>query len=141
MTSLYQTAQEPRPVPTPGTALKYFDVVVVALAAIPALALGAPVLGYVLGGGMWIVQRVIQANDSRLWSRFSEPRQLLAARLWEAFGRIWLLAIAIIVAGVAGGRADGLTAAVVVFGAYSIAFAIRLFTGPSTPPMTRGPRR
>jgi hypothetical protein len=125
-------------VPTSASVLKYLDVVVVVLAAIPALVLGAPVFGYALGGGMWIVQRVIQANDTRLWSRFSEPRQILAARLWEAFGRIWLLAIAIIVAGVVGGRPDGLTAAIVVFGAYSIAFAIRLTAGRPTPPAARG---
>jgi hypothetical protein len=125
-------------VPTPGSLLKYLDVVVVVVATAPALALGAPVLGYLLGGGMWILQRVIQANDQALFSRFSEPRQILAARLWEAFGRIWLLAIAIILAGVVGGRADGLTAAIVVFAAYSIAFAIRLTAGRPAPPAARG---
>ena len=42
-----------------------------------------------------------------------------AVRLFESFGRIWLLAGAIIIAGVAGGRKDGLTAAIVIVGAYS----------------------
>lgn len=125
--------------PTPGSLLKYLDAVVVALAAAPALALGAPVLGYALGGGMWILQRVIQANDQILFSRFSELRQVLAARLFEAFGRVWLLAIAIIVAGVAGSRADGLTAAVVIFGAYTIAFTIRLLSGPPSLPRRPAP--
>ncbi len=49
--------------------------------------------------------------------------------LFEAFGRIWLLAGAIVLAGVVGGRADGLTAALVIFGAYSIAFAMRVVEG------------
>ena len=40
------------------------------------------------------------------------------------------MAGAIVLAGVVGGRADGLTAAVVLFGAYSIAFMIRILSGP-----------
>ena len=110
--------------------LRYLDVVVVVLAAAPALILGAPVFGYVIGAGAWILQRAIQANDHLLFARLTEPRQQLGARLFEAFGRIWLLAIAIVIAGVAGYRADGLTAALLIFGAYSIAFAIRVISGP-----------
>ena len=59
------------------------------------------------------------------------PTQL-GLNLFEAFGRIWLLAGAIILAGVAGGRADGLTAALVIFAAYSVAFAIRVLSGKPT---------
>lgn len=114
----------------PMSLLRYLDVVVVVLVAIPAIALGAPAFGYAIGGGAWILQRVIQANDHRLYGGLSKPHLQVGARLFEAFGRIWLLAGAIVIAGVAGGRADGLTAALVVFGAYSIAFAIRLMSGP-----------
>jgi hypothetical protein len=113
--------------------LRYLDVAAVIVIAIPALALGAPVFGYVLGGGAWIVQRIVQVNDRNLTAKLTEPRQQLAANLFEAFGRIWLLAIAIIVAGVAGHRSDGLTAALVIFGAYSIAFVIRVLSGPPQP--------
>jgi hypothetical protein len=116
--------------------LRYMDVVLVALAAIPALALGAPVLGYAGGGGAWIVQRIIAAQDSR-WIKANEPRKQLAFNLLEAFGRIWLLAGAIVAAGLAGGRADGLTAALVIFGAYSVAFLIRVLSGPPRRPGAR----
>jgi hypothetical protein len=112
--------------------LRYLDVVVVVLAAIPALALGAPVLGYVVGGGAWILQRLIQANRHRWVAQLTESGSVRRAgvNLFESFGRIWLLAAAIIVAALAGSRADGLTAAVVIFAAYSIAFVIRLVSGP-----------
>ena len=63
-------------------------------------------------------------------TRLTEPRAQLGANLFEAFGRIWLLAGAIVLAGVAGGRPDGLTAALVIFGAYSLAFVVRVFSGP-----------
>jgi hypothetical protein len=106
------------------------DVVLVAIATPLALALGAPVLGYCIGAGGWVIQRAIAQVDRRWIRAAAEPRTQLALALFEAFGRIWLLAGAIVVAGVAGGRADGLTAAVTVFGAYSVAFAIRVLSGP-----------
>jgi hypothetical protein len=110
--------------------LRYVDVVVVIVAAAPALILGAPTLGYVIGAITWIVQRVLQSFDVRFTGKLREPRAQLGASLFESFGRIWLLAIGIIVAGVAGSRPDGLTAAIVIFIAYSIAFALRVVTGP-----------
>jgi hypothetical protein len=121
-----EVAQHPRPM----TFLRYLDVVVVAVAAAPALALGAPALGFALGAGGWILQRLVQIGDRAFVTRFTEPRAQLTANLFEAFGRIWLLAAAIIIAGVAGKRSDGLTAALVIFGAYSVAFVIRVVSGP-----------
>jgi hypothetical protein len=109
--------------------LRYLDVVVVVIAAVPALALGAPVFGYLMGAGGWIVQRALQANEYRLTARIADPTRAVGARLFGAFGRVWLLAGAIIIAGVVGHRADGLTAALTIFGAYSIAFVIRLISG------------
>jgi hypothetical protein len=122
----------------PVIALTYLDVVVVAVAAPVAIALGAPVFGCVLGAGAWIVQRIVHWLDRRWTAKLREPRAQLGANLAEAFGRIWLLAGAIIIAGVAGHRADGLAAALMIFGAYSIAFVIRVLSGP---PKQSGPPR
>jgi len=110
--------------------VRYLDVALVLLAAIPALALGAPALGYAIGAGAWVAQRIIAHADRRWISNSAEPRTQLGLNLFEAFGRIWLLAAAIVVAGVVGGRADGLTAALVIFAAYSVAFAVKVITGP-----------
>jgi hypothetical protein len=113
---------------------RYLDVVLVAVAAPLALALGAPTLGCLIGALAWIAQRVLAQADRRWIGKSREPRMQLGLNLAEAFGRIWLLAGAIIIAGVAGGRADGLTAGLVIFGAYSIAFAIRVISGPPERP-------
>lgn len=121
--------------------LRYFDVVLVVLVAAPALALGAPVLGYAIGAGVWIIQRIVAQLDRRWLGKAAAPRTQLGFNLFEAFGRIWLLAGAIVLAGVASGRADGLTAALVIFGAYSVAFVIRVFSGPPTPPASSQPQR
>ncbi|MGP0102966.1 MAG: hypothetical protein ACLPUT_15275 [Solirubrobacteraceae bacterium] len=114
--------------------LRYLDVVLVVLAAPVVLALGAPVLGYAVGAAVWVVQRALAQLDRRWVSRAAEPRTQLGLNLFEAFGRIWLLAGAIVAAGVIGGRADGLTAAVTIFGAYTVAFAIRVLSGPPASP-------
>ena len=108
--------------------LRYLDVVVVAIVAVPAIVLGAPALGYLVGAAGWVLQRIIAATDRR-WIRKLNGRTQLGVNLFEAFGRIWLLAAAIVIAGVVT-RADGLTAALVIFGAYSVAFVIRVISGP-----------
>jgi len=109
--------------------LRYLDVVLVVIAMGPAITFGAPVLGYAVGAGGWILQRWLAETDRRWIRRVTEPVKQLGASLFEAFGRIWLLAGVIVIAAVVGGRRDGLTAALVIFGAYSVAFAIKLITG------------
>jgi len=116
------------------TFFRYLDVVLVAIAVPVAIALGAPALGCSIGAVAWLAQRLLAQTDRRWIARAREPRTQLGLNLAEAFGRIWLLVGAIVVSGVVGGRADGLAAGLVVFGAYSVAFVIRLLSGaPSQP--------
>jgi hypothetical protein len=110
--------------------LQYLDVALVVIAVAPVLLLGAPVLGYAAGGGGWILQRVIAGADQRWTRRVTEPVKQLGVTLFEGFARIWLLAGVIVIAAIAGGRRDGLTAALVIFGAYSVSLAIKVITGP-----------
>ena len=114
----------------PFVLFRYLDVALVVIAIAPALALGAPVLGYAIGGGGWVLQRVVAAADRRWLGRVTEPLKQLGVNLFEGFARIWLLAGVIVIAAVAGGRRDGLTAALVIFGAYSVVLATKLITGP-----------
>jgi len=109
--------------------LRYLDVVLVVVVALPALVLGAPVVGYAIGAAGWILQRIVAATDRRLIDKVSEPRKQLGYNLAEAFARTWLMAGAIIIAGVIA-RQDGLTAGLVILGAYSVALLIRLGSGP-----------
>lgn len=114
------------------SALRYLDVPLVAIGAPVAIVLGAPALGCVIGAVAWLAQRALALLDRRWIRNSTEPRTQLGLNLFEAFGRIWLLAAAIVLAALLGGRADGLTAAVLIFCAYSVAFAIRVFSGPPT---------
>ncbi len=99
----------------------------------PAIALGASELGYYLGAGGWILQRLIAVLDKRWIDKSLDPVRRLAINLFEAFGRIWLLAGVIVLSAVIGERQDGLTAAVVILAAYSVAFVLRLSSGRRRP--------
>jgi hypothetical protein len=111
-----------------ASVLAYLDVVLVVLAAPVAIALGASALGYLIAAGAWVLQRVLQQFDRRLIaSRGADAR--FGLNLVDGFGRIWLLAGAIVLAAVIGGRSAGLTAALVIFCVYSIAFAMRVVEG------------
>ncbi|MGH9030390.1 MAG: hypothetical protein ACRDV4_12350, partial [Acidimicrobiales bacterium] len=83
--------------------LRYLDVALVVIAVAPALALGAPVLGFAAGAGGWVLQRVIAEFDRR-WTRKAgaTPLKQLGVNLFEGFARIWLLAGVIVIAAVAG---------------------------------------
>jgi hypothetical protein len=108
--------------------LAYLDVVLVVLAAPVAIAFGASLLGYLIAAGAWVLQRVLQQLDRR-WIAGRGADARFGLNLVDGFGRIWLLAGAIVLAAVIGGRRDGLAAALVIFCAYSIAFAMRLISG------------
>jgi len=116
-------------VPGLGAFLRQLDVLIVLVAAPVAIVLGAPVLGCAIGAVAWVAQRVLARFDRRLLERARERGAPFGVGLVEGFGRIWLLAGAIVIAALAGGRADGLAASLIVFGAYSIAFTLRLLEG------------
>ncbi len=123
-----------RPMSSPrALVLGALDVPLVVVAAVVAIAAGAPVLGSVIGAGVWLLNRVVAVVDRRWADGMRTPRQQVTITLFERFGRIWLLAAGIIVSGVAGGRSDGLTTALFVFGAYTFVFVIKLFSGPPEP--------
>jgi hypothetical protein len=109
--------------------VRNLDAALVLLAVPVALALGAPALGVAVGAGAWLVQRLIAERDKLLIARAKEPMTRLSLNFAEAFGRIWLLAGAIVAADLIGGRRDGLAAALLICAAYSVAFAMRLARG------------
>jgi len=91
-------------------------------------------LGVAIGAGGWIVQRVIGEADRRWTRKVETPLKQLGVTLFEGFARIWLLAGFILIAALVGGRRDGLTTSLVILGAYSVAFAVKVLSGP--PPRT-----
>ncbi len=104
-------------------ALTYLDIVLVVVVAVPALALGAPTLGYAVGAAAWIVQRLASVELDRRLAVVPDMRRRLGLGVASAMARVWVLAATIMIVGVTATRADGLTAALVIFGAFSLNFA------------------
>jgi hypothetical protein len=118
----------------PPLVVRYLDVVLVVIALPVAVGLGAPVLGCAMGTGGWLAQRVIGAFDQHWTRQVAEPTKRLGYTLFEGFARIWLLALVIVIAAVIGGHEDGLWASLFIFGAYTVAFLIKVLTGPRKKP-------
>lgn len=110
--------------------VRYLDIVLLAIGAAVTIPLGAPVIGYAIGAGTWLLQRVVQEVDKRWIAKVDTPVRRLGYTLFEAFGRIWLLAGGIILAIAVGDRAVALTAGLIILCAYTVAFVVRLASGP-----------
>jgi hypothetical protein len=131
------SAQGPEPGQRASTSVERYALALARSLDVVLVVVGAPALGCVVGAIAWLVQRVLAQLDRR-WIRSSvQPRTQLGLNLFEAFGRIWLLAGAIVIAAVIGGRRDGLAAAVLIFCAYSVAFATRVLCGPQDSPRNK----
>ena len=105
-----------------SVALLYVDVVLVALAVPIALAAGAPTVGVTAGAAAWIVLRIAQHAMDKQLVNVHELRRRLGLGVAFSMLRVWLLATVIMVCGLAVSRPDGLAAALVIFGAFSVNF-------------------
>jgi hypothetical protein len=113
------------------TVVRYVDVVLILMIAPIALIIGAPVLGYAVGTVAWTAQRIAGAAIERRALASENPRTAIGVTLFSSLGRVWLLALTILAVGLAGEKKDGLTAALVVFAAFTIYFGMSLITRPA----------
>jgi hypothetical protein len=110
----------------------FFDVLVIVVAAPILLLIGVPASGYAIGAGVWIAVRAISIPIERA-AAHADFNRGNAIKVGLMLGRLFALAIAVIIARNAGGKDAGITAlAVVVFG-----FTVSLFTSGFTRPRSR----
>lgn len=109
--------------------LRYLDVVLVLLAAPFVILLGLPVLGYVVGAGVWIAQRVLEALLDKLAAR-GDVRRSIGIKVASMIGRVWLIGIGVLAVGLGAEREDGFTAALVCLAAYTVHLATALILRP-----------
>ena len=109
--------------------VRYLDVVLLVLAAPFVVLLDLPLLGYVVGAGVWIVQRVLEASLDHA-ARHSEARRAIGLKVVSMIGRTWLVGIGILAVGLAAEREDGFTAAVLCLAAYTVHLATALILRP-----------
>jgi hypothetical protein len=107
------------------TALKFVDVGLV-LATAPFVALaGLPFTGYAFGAAAWVITRFgAEWLDRR--SAAGDVRQRVGTHVAGMMARVWIVVCAVVAARVAGGRDDGVMAAVLVLAAFTVYFAVSL---------------
>ena len=118
------------PTTDPLAFVRYLDVVVVVLAAPFVVLTGLPVLGYVVGAVVWIVQRVASAQLEGVLRRQSDIRRAVGLGLGASLARAWFVGLSILAVGLIGARADGAMAAILVLAAFTVYFVTSLVIRP-----------
>jgi len=116
----------------PATLLAYLDVVLLVVAAPIMLLIGVPAVGYLAGAGAWIALRAVGVAIDRVVPSLRDPRSEITLRLAYLLGRLFLLAIAVIVVRNGAGRDDGLTALLVIVFAFTTQLLTSFLTRPRT---------
>jgi hypothetical protein len=120
-------------VPESGLApLGYLDVALVVLAAPIMILIGVPAQGYGIGAGAWLLLRAVGLAVDRA-AATGDQRMQISLRMGYMLGRLFLLALAVVLARSSGTRNDGLTALVLIV----VAFTVQLATSAINRPRPR----
>lgn len=104
--------------------LGFFDVLVLVVAAPIMILIGVPAAGYGVGAGAWIALRLIGIGVDRAAADTTVMNRAIGLRLGFMLGRLFSLAIAVILVRRADGQDAGIAClAVIVFG-----FTVELLT-------------
>jgi hypothetical protein len=117
-------------------ALRYGDLLLLAIALPVFVLAGWPLLGYGVAAAAWLVQWGIEQAANRRAARAlaeRERRTALGVLGAATLGRVWLVTLAILLVGLLGDRADGLAAALlslVLFTAHLAGRSLERLLGP-----------
>jgi uncharacterized membrane protein YkgB len=104
---------------------KYVDLVVLAGSLAVFLLGDLPMLGFAVGGGIWLVQRGIQVLAERRANAelaVGNRQRAMATVAVSTLGRVGLMATAVLLAGIVE-REAGLASAVLVLVLFTVSFA------------------
>jgi hypothetical protein len=115
---------------------KYVDLIALTAALAVFLIGGLPMLGFAAGAAAWLAQRGIQmiaARRARAELAAGNRQRAMGVVAATTLGRVWLMATAVLLVGIAE-REAGLAAAVLVAVLFTISFAAQglshLFSEP-----------
>jgi hypothetical protein len=110
-------------------AVRYLDLVLLAVALPIFVAGGLPMLGYAAGAAAWLVQRGLQIGLTRRAAASDDPRTVVGIAAGSMIGRGWLVALTIFAAGLVDEDA-GLAAAVLVIVLFTAYFTVSMIMRP-----------
>jgi hypothetical protein len=109
---------------------KYVDLLLLAVALAVFLLGGLPLLGYAVGAVAWLVQRAIQmvaVKRSQAELKAGNRQKAMGIVAATTLGRVWLMATAVLLVGLAE-REAGLSAAILVLVLFTVSFAVQGFS-------------
>ena len=123
------------------TLFRYLDVCLVLATAPFVLIGGMPGLGYAIGAAAWVLTRAGTAFLHAQARRAGDAKVRAGLMVSALLGRVWLVALAIILARYLGSKDDGIMAAALLLAAFTVYLAMTFITrdGPlSGAPRTHG---
>jgi hypothetical protein len=118
--------------------LRFVDLFVL-VAVLPLFLLAdLPFAAYLVGGGAWVLQRIVGQLMQRRAEASDDPRVVAGWTAGSMIARGWFCALAIFAVGIAEGDDAGLAAAVLVIGLFTVYFTMRMILRPLE--MPRRPR-
>ena len=110
--------------------LRYFDVALVVVAAPILLLIGVSAVGYGIGGGAWIALRLAGVAVDRYASGVRELGRSTGIRLGYMLGRLFALAITVVLVRKGYGQDAGLACLAVIVAAFTVQLAVSAITRP-----------
>jgi hypothetical protein len=108
--------------------LRYLDVCLVLATGPFVLVGGMPAFGYLVGAAAWLLTRGATAYAYARARLVPDVKLKAGLQVGAMMGRIWIVALAVILARFAGGKSDGIMAAAVVLAAFTVYFAMSFVT-------------
>jgi hypothetical protein len=108
--------------------LRYLDVCLVLATAPFVLAAGLPLDGYLIGAAAWMLTRLSTALLHAKARRVSDYKLKAGLHVAAMMGRVWLVALAVILARYMVSKDDGIMAAALVLAAFTVYFLMSFVT-------------
>jgi hypothetical protein len=121
-------------------AVRHFDLVLLAAALPVFLAAGLPISGYLVVAAVWLAATAIEIYTERRVVRELRQGNRRDAMGWVAattLGRVWMIALAVLLVGLLDEREAGLAAALLSAILFTVHFAGRFLARAMTPPEAR----
>jgi len=114
--------------------LRNLDLVLVVVALPVFLVADWPIAGYLAGAGAWIVQRLIAQYATRKAKETDDLRKMAGIMTGSMIGRGWLVALTILIVGLAVSDEAGLAAAVLFVVVFTVSFTAGIILRPFDTP-------
>lgn len=112
-----------------ATALRYVDLVLLALALPVFIALDLPIAGYVVTACVWLAQHAIELGANRAVARAAAAGDRRAAMGWvgaTTLARVWIVTLGVLLVGVLSSKDAGLAAAILAAVLFTVHLGGRL---------------